>query len=100
MATASRPAAGNPAAGLLVLLVGLYLLLAYFAGRLEWLFSLQKAAGAARASSTTADASSAAASDTSSGSPGDDSIERPTSSGTPAPGAGGAAPQPGQTGWA
>lgn len=31
---------GNPAAGVLVLLAALYLLLAYFAGRLEWLFTL------------------------------------------------------------
>lgn len=31
---------GNPAAGILVLLLALYLLLAYFSGRLEWLFRL------------------------------------------------------------
>lgn len=31
---------GNPAAGVLVLLLALYLLLAYFSGRLEWLFRL------------------------------------------------------------
>lgn len=56
MAGQGRPVAvaGNPAAGLLVLLVMLYLLLAYFAGRLEWLFSLGQAVGAARASSSTA----------------------------------------------
>lgn len=33
--------AGNPAAGVLVLLLALYLLLAFFSGRLEWLFRLQ-----------------------------------------------------------
>lgn len=32
---------GNPAAGILVLLLALYLLLAYFGGRLEWLFRLR-----------------------------------------------------------
>lgn len=31
---------GNPAGGILVLLLALYLLLAFFAGRLEWLFRL------------------------------------------------------------
>lgn len=31
---------GNPAAGVLVLLVALYLLLALVGGRLEWLFAL------------------------------------------------------------
>jgi hypothetical protein len=30
---------GNPAAGVLVLLAALYLLLAFFSGRLEWLFA-------------------------------------------------------------
>lgn len=35
---------GNPAAGILVLLLALWLLLAYFDGRLEWLFHLNQAA--------------------------------------------------------
>lgn len=37
--------AGNPAAGILVLLLALYLLLAFFSGRLEWLFSLRTRLG-------------------------------------------------------
>lgn len=35
---------GNPAAGVLVLLLALYLLLAFFSGRLEWLFRLRELA--------------------------------------------------------
>jgi len=35
---------GNPAGGILVLLLALYLLLAFFTGRLEWLFKLQTVA--------------------------------------------------------
>lgn len=35
---------GNPAGGILVLLLALYLLLAFFTGRLEWLFRLRAAA--------------------------------------------------------
>lgn len=31
---------GNPAGGILVLLLALYLILAFFSGRLEWLFTL------------------------------------------------------------
>jgi len=34
--------AGNPAGGILVLLLALYLLLAFFEGRLEWLFSMRE----------------------------------------------------------
>lgn len=37
---------GNPAAGVLVLLLALYLILAYFSGRLEWLFNLRTVATA------------------------------------------------------
>jgi uncharacterized iron-regulated membrane protein len=37
---------GNPAGGLLLLLLGLYLLLAFFSGRLEWLFRIRSAAAA------------------------------------------------------
>jgi hypothetical protein len=33
---------GNPSAGVLVLLLALYLLLAFFQGRLEWLFRLNE----------------------------------------------------------
>lgn len=40
---------GNPAAGLLVLLAGCYLLLAFFTGRLEWLFNMGGQVQAARA---------------------------------------------------
>lgn len=39
---------GNPAAGLLLLLLGLYLLFAFLSGQLEWLFRLGDAIGAAR----------------------------------------------------
>jgi hypothetical protein len=31
---------GNPAGGIVLLLIALYLLLAFFGGRLEWLFRL------------------------------------------------------------
>lgn len=39
---------GNPAAGVLVLLLALYLLLAFFSGRLEWLFQLRDVAAEPR----------------------------------------------------
>lgn len=39
---------GNPAAGLLLLLLGVYLLFAFLTGQLEWLFRLGDAIGAAR----------------------------------------------------
>lgn len=43
---------GNPAAGILVLLLALWLLLAYFTGRLEWLFSLNRLPAASAAAAT------------------------------------------------
>lgn len=39
---------GNPAAGLLLLLVGVFLLLSFVTGRLDWLFSLGHDVEAAR----------------------------------------------------
>lgn len=39
---------GNPAAGLLLLLLGVYLLLAFLSGQLEWLFRLGSAVQTAR----------------------------------------------------
>lgn len=39
--------------GILLLLVGLYLLVAFLGGRLEWLFSLGKQVGDARTDSNT-----------------------------------------------
>lgn len=41
---------GNPAGGILVMLLALYLLLAYFSGRLEWLFRLRESVGVAEPS--------------------------------------------------
>ncbi len=38
---------GNPAAGVVLLLIALYLLLALFQGRLEWLFHLDDRADSA-----------------------------------------------------
>ena len=35
---------GNPASGILVLLLAVFLLLSYFTGRLEWLFRLRDVA--------------------------------------------------------
>ena len=39
---------GNPAAGLLLLVVGVFLLLSYFTGRLDWLFALGRDVNAGR----------------------------------------------------
>ncbi len=39
---------GNPAAGLLLLLLGVYLLFAFLTGQLKWLFRLGDAIGAAQ----------------------------------------------------